>query len=308
MNKRWMIAIAIFVTLAAAGVIYLGSRAAAPSLNNESETAAKTTPTAVSETPQGEKVQTALGVGPHEITIRNVTKESIAYSLRAYGSDAKASERNLKPDEIDRYPAPQVIVITYLKYGREVTYSLYPGKPYSFRYSSAGKVDIWVGAHGREDAVDLAPYVPTPPEVLVQMGELGQMNKDSIVYDIGCGDGRIVIYAAKTFGAQGVGIDIDPERIRESKANAKAAHIENLVKFKRADATKVDISEATIVTMYLLPESNEMLRPKLEKELKPGVFVITHNYMIPGWEDKEVTSKIVKDAEGTEHTVFLYRR
>ena len=294
MNKRLMVAAAIVFCVAAALLIYFSGRpyndAAAVGTGTE------------------ETTETFLGVGPREITIRNVTKKPVHYKLRAYGSEAPAVERMLLPDEIDRYPAPQTVVISYLKYGSEVTYSLFPGKPYSFRYDSAGNTDIWVGAHGREDAVDLAPYVPTPPEVLAEMCVLGQVTKDSVVYDIGCGDGRIVIHAARTYGARGVGIDIEPERIRESKASAKAAGVERLVKFKLADATKVDISEATIVTMYLLPESNELLRPKLEKELKPGVLVVTHNYMIPGWEDKEVTSKVVLDSEQKEHTVFLYRR
>ncbi|MHB8055848.1 MAG: methyltransferase domain-containing protein [Candidatus Aminicenantales bacterium] len=292
MNKRRLIVIALVFALAAAAVIFFGGR--------------KPEPVVGTTTPEG--ATSYLGVGLHEITIRNVTKKPVHYKLRAYGSDAPAVERMLLPDDIDRYPAPQTVIISYLKYGSEVTYSLFPGKAYSFRYDGAGNTDIWVGAHGREDAVDLAPYVPTPPEVLAEMCVLGQVNKNSIVYDIGCGDGRIVIYAAKTFGARGVGIDIDPERIRESKANAKAARVERLVKFKLADATKVNISEATVVMMYLLPESNELLRPKLEKELKPGVFVVTHNYMIPGWEDQEVTSKTVLDAEQKEHQVFLYKR
>ncbi len=293
MNKRWVIAIAVVgLALAAAVLLFFGGRKPEPAVGT---TALETS-------------FSYLGVGPHEITIRNVTKKPVHYKLRAYGSEAPAVERMLLPDDIDRTPAPQTVIISYLKYGSEVTYSLVPGKPYSFRYDGAGNTDIWVGAHGREDAVDLAPYVPTPPEVLAEMCVLGQVNRDSIVYDIGCGDGRIVIYAAKTFGARGVGIDIEPERIRESKANAKTARVERLVKFKLADATKVNISEATVVMMYLLPESNELLRPKLEKELKPGVFVVTHNYMIPGWEDREVTSKIVLDAEQKEHTVFLYKR
>ncbi len=292
MNKRLMIGLAVVFCLAAAVLIYLGSRE----------------PAASATTITQEPAQAFLGVGPRELTIRNVTKKPVHYKLRAYGSDGEGDERVLLPDEIDRYPSPQTVIISYLKHGVEVTYSLFPGKPYSFRYDSAGNTDIWVGAHGREDAVDLAPYVPTPPEVIAEMCKLGEVSKDSIVYDIGCGDGRIVIYAAKTYGARGVGIDIEPERIRESKVNAKVAGVEKLVRFEQADATKVDISEATVVTMYLLPESNELLRPKLEKELTPGVFVVTHNYMIPGWEDKEVTSAVVRDSEAKEHTVFLYRR
>jgi len=292
MNKRLMIGLAVVFCLAAAVLIYLGSRE----------------PAASATTITQEPAQAFLGVGPREITIRNVTKKPVHYKLRAYGSEGAGDERVLLPDEIDRYPSPQTVIISYLKHGVEVTYSLFPGKPYSFRYDSAGNTDIWVGAHGREDAVDLAPYVPTPPEVIAEMCKLGEVSKNSIVYDIGCGDGRIVIYAAKTYGARGVGIDIEPERIRESKVNARVAGVEKLVRFELADATKVDISEATVVTMYLLPESNELLRPKLEKELTPGVFVVTHNYMIPGWEDKEVTSSVVRDSEAKEHTVFLYRR
>ncbi|MBN1939668.1 MAG: class I SAM-dependent methyltransferase [Candidatus Aminicenantes bacterium] len=292
MNKRLMIGLSVVFCLAAAVLIYLGSRG----------------PDATATTVMQEPSQAFLGVGPREITIRNVTKKPVHYKLRAYGSEGGGDERVLLPDEIDRYPAPQTVIISYLKHGVEVTYSLFPGKPYSFRYDSAGNTDIWVGAHGREDAVDLAPYVPTPSEVVAEMCRLGEVSKDSIVYDIGCGDGRIVIYAAKTYGARGVGIDIEPERIRESRANAKEAGVEKLVRFELADATRVDISEATVVTMYLLPESNELLRPKLEKELRPGVFVVTHNYMIPGWEEKEVTSAVVRDPEGKEHTVFLYRR
>ena len=250
----------------------------------------------------------AYGVDAHEITIRNVTEKDVDFSLRPYGSKDKPLLRKLHPGAIDRFPATSIVVITYKKYGRDVTYSLHPGRPYSFRIGKADVVDIWIGAHGREDAVDLAPYVPTPPEVIVKMLDLAQANSQSIVYDIGCGDGRIVIYAAKALEARGVGIDIDPQRIKESRENAKRSGVDHLVKFIRADATKSDISQATVVTMYLLPESNALMRPKLEKELKPGVPVVTHNYMIPGWEAKEITSAVVKDAEGTEHTVFLYKR
>ncbi len=245
---------------------------------------------------------------PKEITIRNITKEEVTYALLASGSKAKPEVKKLAPGAIDRVRAVDTMIVTYEKYGREVSYSLYPGKPYSFRFDSSGKIDIWQGSHGREDAEDLAPFVPTPPEVVAKMFELAKADKDSVIYDIGCGDGRIVIYAAKTFGARGVGIDIDPERIKESKENAKKEGVEKLVKFLLEDATKTDISAATIVTTYLLPESNELLRPKFERELKPGTIIVTHNYIIPGWEGKEIDSATLTDASGTEHTVFLYKK
>ncbi len=245
---------------------------------------------------------------PKEITIRNVTKDVVTYSLAPLGSKAKHVEKKLAAGAIDRVPAAQTMVVTYKKYGQDVTYSLTPGTPYSFRSDSSGQIDIWVGSHGREDAEDLAPFVPTPQTVVAKMLEMAQADKDDIIYDIGCGDGRIVIFAAQQYGAHGVGIDIDPERIKESKANAKKAGVEKLVKFRLGDATKTDISAATIVTVYLLPESNELLRPKFERELKPGTFVVSHNYIVPGWEAKEVDSATVKDEEGTEHSVYLYKR
>jgi len=245
---------------------------------------------------------------PKEITIRNVTKEAVTFTLVPSGSKDKPVAKTLAVGAVDRVATTQTLVVAYQKYGREVSYSLYPGKPYSFRYDSSGQIDIWVGSHGREDAEDLAPWVPTPPEVIAKMLEMAKADKDSIIYDIGCGDGRIVIYAAQKFGARGVGIDIDPQRIKESKDAAKKAGVEKLVKFRLEDATKSDISAATIVTIYLLPESNELLRPKFERELKPGTVVVTHNYIVPGWDDREIESTTVTDADGKEHSVFLYKR
>ncbi|MDD8026926.1 MAG: methyltransferase domain-containing protein [Acidobacteriota bacterium] len=250
----------------------------------------------------------ALGVGAHEITIRNITDKPFAYNLRAYGSDDKPQAYRLNPGALNRHPAAGILVVGYLKYGRDITYSLYPGRAYSFRIGTGNQVDIWIGAHGREDAVDLAPFVPTPPEVVAKMLEMAKVGKDSVVYDLGCGDGRIVVAAARTYGAHGVGIDIEPVRIRESKANAEAAKVEGLVKFKTSDVMKVDLSPATVVTMYLLSESNALLRPKLERELRPGTPVVAHNYMIAGWEKKEVQSAVVRDGEGVEHSLFLYKR
>jgi predicted O-methyltransferase YrrM len=245
---------------------------------------------------------------PKEITIRNVTKEAITFTLVPSGSKDKPVAKTLAVGAVDRVSTTQTLVIAYQKYGREISYSLFPGKPYSFRYDSSGQIDIWVGSHGREDAEDLAPWVPTPPEVIAKMLEMSKADKSAIIYDIGCGDGRIVIFAAQKYGARGVGIDIDPQRIKESKDAAKKAGVEKLVKFRLEDATKSDISEATIVTLYLLPESNELLRPKFERELKPGTIVVTHNYIVPGWDDREIDSTTVTDADGKEHSVFLYKR
>jgi SAM-dependent methyltransferase len=158
-----------------------------------------------------------------------------------------------------------------------------------------------------KDTVKLAPFLPTPMCVVDKMLELADVHGNDIVYDLGCGDGRIVIAAAKKYGARGVGLDIFPQWIRKSQSNAKKAGVESLVEFRLEDATKADISEATVVALYLLPESNDLLRPMLEKQLKPGACVVTHNYHIPGWGDKEVCVESLKDDSGKEHFVFVYR-
>src|SRR6202140_2123413 len=113
-------------------------------------------------------------------------------------------------------------------------------------------------------------YVPTTEEAVRAMLKLADVKKSDIVYDLGCGDGRIVIAAAKEYGARGVGIDIDPERVQEARDNARKAGVEALVKFEVNDLFAADIHNATVVTVYLLPEVNLRLRPKLLKDLKPG--------------------------------------
>ena len=119
-------------------------------------------------------------------------------------------------------------------------------------------------------SASLAPYVPTPQDVVDRMLALANVTASDVVYDLGCGDGRIVVTAAKKFGARGIGVDFDPERIKESQANAKAAGVEHLVTFKLQDAMTVDVSPATVVTLYLLSSSNTKLRPILTRQLKPG--------------------------------------
>ncbi|MBN1223908.1 MAG: class I SAM-dependent methyltransferase [Candidatus Aminicenantes bacterium] len=189
-----------------------------------------------------------------------------------------------------------------------MTRHLKPGTPYAFRYDEKNLINLYEGSHGRKDAPDLAPYLGTPMVVVDKMLELARVDGSDIVYDLGCGDGRIVITAAEKYGARGVGIDIDPQRIKESEEGARAVGVEDLVKFYLGDAMKLDVSEATVVALYLLPESNAILRPKFEKELKPGTTVITHNYRIPGWGDKEIDSVALEDERGGNHTVFLYKK
>ncbi len=151
----------------------------------------------------------------------------------------------------------------------------------------------------------LAPYVPTPQHVVDKMLELAEVTSNDVVYDLGCGDGRIVITAAKKYGAHGVGVDIDPQRISESEANAKAAGVEGLVTFKLMDARKVDLSPATVVTLYLLSSSNLSLRPLLTKQLKPGARIVSHAFSMGDWTPLKTES--VGDDSGFNRTIYLWK-
>lgn len=121
-------------------------------------------------------------------------------------------------------------------------------------------------------------YVPTPTAVVDAMLELAEVDGDDVLYDLGSGDGRIPIAAAKRFGTRGIGIDINPVRIREANANARAAAVTGLVSFRQEDLFEADFSEATVVTLYLLPTLNEKLRPRLLAELAPGTRIVSHAF------------------------------
>lgn len=135
-----------------------------------------------------------------------------------------------------------------------------------------------------------APYVPTPQHIVLHMLKLADVNHDDVVYDLGSGDGRIVITAAKEFGARGVGIEIDPDLVKRARTNAERAGVEDRVEFRQADLFDVPLGDATVVTMYLWPTMNERLRPKLRRELSRGSRVLSHDFDIDGWEPDTTVS------------------
>lgn len=130
-------------------------------------------------------------------------------------------------------------------------------------------------------------FVPTPNAVVDKMLEMAKVNAKDTVYDLGCGDGRIVITAAQKFNARAVGIDIDPQRIAEATANAKAAKVTDQVRFIEGDLFEADITPASVVTLYLLTSLNEKLKPKLLKDLKPGTRVVSHAFDMGDWKPEE---------------------
>jgi SAM-dependent methyltransferase len=128
------------------------------------------------------------------------------------------------------------------------------------------------------------PFVPTPQEVVDEMLRMANVTKNDFIIDLGSGDGRIVVTAAQKYGAHGIGIDINPERIAEARANAKQAGVTDLVEFRQGDLFKADLSKATVVTMYLLSSVNLKLRPKLLRELKPGTKLVSHAFDMGEWK------------------------
>ena len=155
------------------------------------------------------------------------------------------------------------------------------------KWMFAAAIGIVLGTaliYAQEQKPKDVPYVPTPQPVVDKMLELAAVTKNDVVYDLGSGDGRIVITAAKRYGVRGVGVDIDPERVKEANANAVLAGVADRVKFIEQDLFKTDLKEASVVTLYLLPEVNLRLRPKLWSELKPGTRVVSHAFDMGDWE------------------------
>lgn len=298
MKLKIAIGVLIAFIILAGAVWYFGIRTSSPQ-DNPITDSTDSKPSVVAAKKEVEK---------KELTIRNVTDKTIHYTIKSLGSDGVPIMKSIEVGALDSFPGNSAMKIYFRRSGETTSYHLDPGLPYSFRYDENDELELYDGSHGRVDQVDLAPYVPTPMPIVEKMLEMGEVDKNDIVYDLGCGDGRIVIMAAKQYGARGVGIDLDPRRISESKLAAAEEGVEELVEFRMEDATKSDFSDATIVTLYLLTESNRLLRPELERQLKPGAYVISHNYPIPGWEEKEIEFVTIMDDIGEEHYIYLYQR
>jgi SAM-dependent methyltransferase len=146
-------------------------------------------------------------------------------------------------------------------------------------------------------------WVPSPPEVIAAMLSAAKVGPEDLVYDLGCGEGEILIAAAKQYGARGVGVDLDPVRIRNARVNAANAGVADRITFIQHDLFKTDVRPATVVTLYLLPELNERLRPKLLKELKPGTPIVSHDFGMGDWTPE----RTIEVSLTRVHRVLLWR-
>jgi cyclopropane fatty-acyl-phospholipid synthase-like methyltransferase len=166
---------------------------------------------------------------------------------------------------------------------------------------------VEAGASDREEI----PFVPTPIEVVDRMLELAEVSKDDVVYDLGSGDGRVVIRAAKKYGARGVGIEMDSSLLTKARAAARAEGVEDRVEFRADDALKTDLSPASVVTLYMLPWFNEAMKPRFKQFLKPGARIVAHDYGIEGWEPDQTVKLAEPEIKNSGyrhyHVLYLWR-
>ncbi|HEX6172996.1 MAG TPA: class I SAM-dependent methyltransferase [Candidatus Binatia bacterium] len=151
----------------------------------------------------------------------------------------------------------------------------------------------------------IAPFAPTPPEVVSRMLELAEIKHGDVLYDLGSGDGRIVVAAAKRFGIRAVGFEIDPVLVKDSRQIIKRAGLEELVEIREQDIRAVDFSPASVVTMYLYPAANLRLRPVLMRDLRPGSRVISHDFNMGSWKPDRVER--LQDRAGIPRTIYRWR-
>ena len=163
-------------------------------------------------------------------------------------------------------------------------------------------------AHADDDNRDssyIAPFVATPEEVVNRMLELAEITPEDVLYDLGSGDGRIVIAAAKKYGIKAVGFEIDPALVRESRRTVQEEGLEHLIEIREQDVRGVDLSPASVVTMYLYPSANLRLRPAIRTQLKPGSRVVSHQFAMGDWTP--VKTEQLKDSAGLTRTIYLWR-
>ena len=166
---------------------------------------------------------------------------------------------------------------------------------------------VWAAQEPKENIERLAPYYPTPEIIVERMLQAAGLKAGEKVFDLGSGDGRIVIMAAQKFHADATGIEFDRDLVRQSSDRIKSLGLQKTARIIQGDILRQDVGSADLVTVYLLPASNDKVRPMLEKQLKKGTRVVAHDFEIAGWTPEKI-EHIEDDGEGRSHTLYLYRR
>jgi len=243
------------------------------------------------------------------ITLHNATKRTFSYLIEPLFHDTLPEKGFIEPGNIARFTKGNHLEIKLLPEETGLMYRLYPGEDYCVQDLGVEGQRIFKNTGRTSKALCLAPFVPSPMKAVHRMLETAGVNHDSVVYDLGCGDGRIVIAAARKYGARGVGIDIDPDLIRTARLEARKAGVASLVEFHSQDIFDADISDATVVYLYLYTDSNRLLRPFLETGLKSGALVACLNFMIPGWRKRLVSStEVSTEDDVVDDVIYFYQR
>jgi uncharacterized protein (TIGR03000 family) len=233
----------------------------------------------------------------------------------------------IRPDaqlQVDGSPTRQTgevrrFVTPPLEVGKTFSYTLSAvWQPNNYEtYTRTRKVHVQPGKEATIDLREADPrqpdnivirYVPTPPDVVEAMLKLANVGKDDVVYDLGCGDGRIAVAAVSKFGARrGVGVELDPQRLKECAENARNAGVSDRVEFRKGNVLEIgDLSKATVVTIYMSEELNLRLRPILQKTLKPGARVVTHQFKMGDWKPTREETVTGRD-DGIPYEIFLWK-
>ncbi|MFO7865781.1 MAG: methyltransferase domain-containing protein [Candidatus Aminicenantes bacterium] len=240
--------------------------------------------------------------------IHNGTGRTVHFQAGLLWREGDLKKFTLEPGEKQHFPGGSALKVLFSREDRLILYRLNPGPRYFFRLDEAGGLDLFAEPPVDEALRFFVPFVVTPEEVIARMLETAGLTSDDVLYDLGCGDGRIVIAAAEKYGARGVGIDIDPLRIQEARQKSVRHGVSELVTFREQDALKTDLEAATVVAIYMSMQFNQKLRDLFMARLKPGARVVAHNYAVPGWARHLVRYETMKTANGTEHIIYLYQR
>jgi len=242
-----------------------------------------------------------------EVSIRNETGDLVPFTVTWQGRREYPLDRVIADGEIERLPDEGGMVVVFRRGHDVVRRPVENGRTYTFRRNEEGELLLAEGWLGDEHPENLAPFLATPMDVVDGMLDLAGVTDGDLVCDLGSGDGRIPIRAAVRFGARGLGIEYNPSLVEEARRAAREAGVEDRVEFRLGDVLRADFSRATVVTIYLLSSSNDKLRPRLEDQLKRGTPVVTHDFPIPGWERKLVSTRVL-EIDGRKRTLMLYRR
>jgi SAM-dependent methyltransferase len=240
-------------------------------------------------------------------TLENALDREISFFHKPVSEDIKRRKQTLSPGETTTFSMSDYIEIKLPAEDSGLIYWLVPGEHYVIKSLGKKEIGLFKLIEGGSSIINLAPFVPTPASAIGASLKLAGVDSDSVIYDLGCGDGSVIIQAAKDFGARGVGVEIDVGLIEIARKKAEAEGVSAQVTFINNDIFETDISAATIVYLYLFPQSMKLLRPYLEANLKKGTTVASFGFAFPGWENRLVARHEITGDFTIPKYIYIYR-